>query len=104
MPEFGDHFGDFERIDLATTFRCSDRVAAVATDFVLRNSAQIHKTVRAIRHADRTSVHVGLSGEEGLSLLKEWLLELSLLRTRSTPVPELRGRAAGQNRRSGPLP
>ena len=37
MREFGDRFGDFERIDLETTFRCSDRIAAAATDFVLRN-------------------------------------------------------------------
>ena len=73
MRDFGDHFGDFERIDLETTFRCADRIAAIATDFVLRNTAQIRKTVRAIRHADRPAVHVGLPGEEGLSLLKEAL-------------------------------
>ena len=60
-------FGDFERINLETTFRCADRIAAVATDFVLRNTAQIRKTVRAIRHADRPAVHVGLPGEEGSS-------------------------------------
>ena len=35
------------RIDLETTFRCSDRIAAVATDFVLRSPAQIRKTVRS---------------------------------------------------------
>ena len=73
MREFGDQFGDFERIDLETTFRCSDRIAAVATDFVLRNPAQIRKTVRSTRKADRPAVHVGLPGEEGLSLLKEAL-------------------------------
>lgn len=73
MREFGHHFGDFERIDLETTFRCADRIAAVATDFVLRNTAQIRKTVRAIRHADRPAVHVGLPGEKELSLLKEAL-------------------------------
>ena len=73
MREFGDHFGAFERIDLATTFRCADRIAAVATDFVLRNPAQIRKTVRTTRKADRPAVHVGLPGEQELSLLKEAL-------------------------------
>ena len=66
MREFGDRFGRFECIDPETTFRCADRIATVATDFVLRNPAQIHK-------ADRPAVHVGLPGEEGLSLLKEAL-------------------------------
>ena len=73
MREFGDQFGDFERIDLETTFRCSDRIAAVATNFVLRNPAQIRKTVRSSRKADRPAVHVDLPGDEGLSLLKEAL-------------------------------
>ena len=68
---FRDQFGDFERIDLETTFRCSDRIAAVATDFVLRSPAQIRKTVRSTHKADRPAVHVGLPGDEGLSLLKE---------------------------------
>ena len=40
MREFEEHFGDSRRMDLETTFRCSDRIAAVATDFVLRNPAQ----------------------------------------------------------------
>ena len=73
MREFGDHFGSFERIDLTTTFRCADRIAGVATDFVLRNPAQIRKTVRATRKADRPAVYVGLPGEQELSLLKEAL-------------------------------
>ena len=73
MREFGERFGEFERIDLETTFRCSNRIAAVATDFVLRNPAQIRKTVRATRRVDGPAVHVGLPGDEGLSLLKEAL-------------------------------
>ena len=73
MREFGDHFGTFERIDLETTFRCSDRIASVAIEFVLDNPAQIRKKVRAIRSADRPAVHVGLAGQESQSLLKEAL-------------------------------
>ena len=73
MREFGDHFGAFERINLTTTFRCADRIATVATDFVLRNPKQISKTVRATREVNRPAVHVGLPGEPGLSLLSEAL-------------------------------
>ena len=73
MREFGDRFGAFERIDLPTTFRCVDRIAAVATDFVLRNPAQIRKTVRTTRKADRPAVLIGLPSEHGTSLLKEAL-------------------------------
>ena len=73
MREFGDHFGAFARLDLEITFRCSDRIAAVATDFVLRNPAQLRKTVRATRSADRPAVHVGLPGGQDLSLLNEAL-------------------------------
>ncbi len=77
MREFGDHFGAFERIDLATTFRCADRIATVATDFVLRNPAQIRKTVRTTRKANRPAVYVGLPGEQDLSLLKEALDQIT---------------------------
>ena len=73
MREFEEHFGAFERIDLATTFRCADRIAALATDFVLCNPAQIRKTVRTTRKADQPAVYVGLPGEQELSLLKEAL-------------------------------
>ena len=70
MREFGDHFGAFERVDMATTFRCADRIANVATAFVLRNPAQLVKSVHAMRKADGPAVFVGLPGEQELSLLK----------------------------------
>ncbi len=70
MRDFEEHFGAFERIDLATTFRCADRIATVATNFVLRNAAQLPKTVRAMRRADSPVIHIGVPGEQDLSLLK----------------------------------
>ena len=70
MREFGSRFGAFERINLETTFRCCDRITGVATRFVLRNRAQIRKTVRATRKADRPAVYLGLRGEYDLSPLK----------------------------------
>ena len=72
MREFGDHFGHTEQTYLETTFRCTDRIADVATKFVLCNPAQIFKKVRSTRRADGPSVHVGLPTED-LSLLEEAL-------------------------------
>jgi len=73
MRDFGERFGESVRIDLGTTFRCADRISEVATDFVLRNPAQIAKTVRAVRKTEGPAVHVGLPGDGGLPLLKEAL-------------------------------
>ena len=72
MREFEERFGAGERLALETTFRCADRIAAVATEFVLRNRAQIRKTVRSVHRADGPAVAVGLPGE-GLPLLTEAL-------------------------------
>ena len=73
MREFGEWFGEFERSDLATTFRCAEGIAEVATDFVLRNPAQISKTVRALHVGDGPTVHVGLPSDDGLRPAKEAL-------------------------------
>ena len=73
MREFEQRFGRCEEIKLETTFRCSDRIASVATKFVLRNPSQIRKGVRACRKIDRPAVQVGLPGDNGNSPLKEAL-------------------------------
>ena len=73
MREFTEHFGVSERLSLETTFRCNDRIAATATDFILKNPAQISKTVRSIHQVEGPCVHVGLPGEQKLSLLKKAL-------------------------------
>ena len=62
MREFAVRFGDSERMDLETTFRCSEPIAAIATRFVLANPSQIHKTVRSTRQLQGPCVHIGLSG------------------------------------------
>ena len=72
MREFGDRFGHSEQTYLETTFRCADRIAEVATEFVLSNPAQIRKRVRSTRRADGPCVHVGLEAED-LPLLGEAL-------------------------------
>ena len=72
MREFADHFGHTEQTYLETTFRCDDRIAEVATKFVLSNPEQIRKRVRSTRRADGPCVHVRLEAE-GLPLLGETL-------------------------------
>ena len=73
MREFETWFGEYLRIDLETMFRTDDRIATLATDFVLRNPAQIRKTVRPMRKSDRPAVHLGLPEQIGPSLLMEAL-------------------------------
>ena len=73
MREFAERFGNSERIDLETTFRCSGPIADVATRFVLANPAQIRKIVRSTRQLQGPCVHIGLSGGHGLSLLDDAL-------------------------------
>ena len=73
MREFAERFGDSERMDLETTFRCSEPIAEVATRFVLANPAQIRKRVRSMRQVKGPCVHIGLSGGEDRSLLGEAL-------------------------------
>ena len=77
MREFRERFGETERIDLATTFRCADRIAELATKFVLRNPAQIQKDVSSVRQADGPCVHIGLPGEECPDLLLETLKRIA---------------------------
>ena len=73
MREFSERFGESERMDLETTFRCSEPIATVATRFVLANPAQIRKTVRSTHQAEGPCVHIGLPGGRDQSLLSEAL-------------------------------
>lgn len=73
MREFRERFGESERINLETTFRCSNRIADIATEFVLKNPSQIHKNVSTVRHANTPGVHIGLSAEDCPDLLRESL-------------------------------
>ena len=73
MREFAERFGDSERVDLETTFRCAEPISAVATRFVLANPAQIPKKVRSARQAEGPCVHIGLPGAQDLPLLGEAL-------------------------------
>ena len=63
MREFTARFGEGERVNLETTFRCTDRIADLATRFVLSNPAQIRKRVSSIFNADEPCVHVMFAQE-----------------------------------------
>ena len=73
IRDFGNHFGDHEQLRLETTFRCPDRLAALATEFILKNPSQIPKTVRSTRTADDPCVHIGLAANPGVPLVVEAL-------------------------------
>ena len=75
MREFETEFGRGSLLKLETTFRCSERIAGVATRFVLKNPAQIAKTVRSGRQASGPGVFVWLRRKKD-----ERLLELALER------------------------
>lgn len=77
MREFRERFGESERINLETTFRCSNRIADIATEFVLKNPSQIHKNVSTVHHANTPGVHIGLSAEDCPDLLRESLNKIA---------------------------
>ena len=62
MKEFGKQFGFFKRLDLSTTFRSPDEITQQATNFILKNPAQIEKSVKAVRSVNEIAVCVGISG------------------------------------------
>ncbi|MDE2889943.1 MAG: UvrD-helicase domain-containing protein [Gemmatimonadota bacterium] len=73
MREFTARFGESERVNLETTFRCADRIANLASRFVLSNPAQIHKRVSSIFNADGPCVHVMVARETSPDPLAETL-------------------------------
>ena len=77
MREFRERFGESERINLETTFRCSNRIADIATEFVLKNPSQIRKNVSTVYEANKPGVHIGLSAEECPDLLRESLNKIA---------------------------
>ena len=77
MRDFRAHFGESEYINIETTFRCADRLADLATRFVLSNPLQIRKNVSSIFHADEPCIHVIVVGEECPDPLDEALKEIA---------------------------
>jgi len=74
---FPEHFGYTRTVALERTFRFDDRLAAFSSRFVLRNPAQLPKTltthVRGI--APAVVLHLGSAGEDPLPMLLTQLAE-----------------------------
>ena len=77
MREFEAGFGRASVLKLETTFRCSARIAGVATQFVLKNPAQIEKTVRSGREGGGPGVVVWLRRKKNENLLDEALKRIA---------------------------
>ena len=58
MTKFPEHFGTTAQTFLEDTFRCNASIASLASSFVLRNPAQIKKTVKAARPSAGPAVFV----------------------------------------------
>ena len=58
MKDFGNYFGTFERTDLSVTFRSEEKITNQATNFILKNKAQIPKNVVSRRQIEAPSVFV----------------------------------------------
>jgi DNA helicase-4 len=58
MTKFQDNFGYTKTTYLSDTFRCNQGIADVATQFILKNPAQISKTVNAVSKSRSNSVRV----------------------------------------------
>ena len=58
MTKFQEHFGYTKTTYLSDTFRCNQGIADVATQFIIKNPAQIPKTVNAISKSRANSVRV----------------------------------------------
>ena len=77
MREFQQRFGESELIELGTTFRCAERITNVATQFVLKNPAQIQKNVFSVLKTDKPCVRVSISDTDQIDLLEKALYQIS---------------------------
>ena len=64
MREFEERFGPGARTDLETTFRCSDGLCKLATQFVRSNPAQIEKKVRTVHGVNGSAVWIDFGGDD----------------------------------------
>jgi DNA helicase-4 len=64
MTRFAEHFGAAKQTALEETFRFPDRLARFSSTFVLKNKAQISKSLRARKSDDRPPAKVYVTGSE----------------------------------------
>ena len=68
--DFPDHFGVTATTPLETTFRFNDRIGELSSTFVLRNSAQIPKTIDSLQKVSNAAVSLirTVRDEDGLRM------------------------------------
>jgi DNA helicase-4 len=77
MRQFEMIFGPTERLEISTTFRCNDQIANLTARFVLKNPAQIVKSVSATHVAADPCVHLYFGKDENSNVLRDILDTIS---------------------------
>ena len=58
MSEFTEWFGEGPQLALTKTFRCTQAVCEVASDFIMKNPAQLKKKMKSALGADGAPIHI----------------------------------------------
>lgn len=68
--DFGRHFGPNATTPLDTTFRFNDKIGDASSSFVLKNPAQIRKSIASVSHVDAPAVSMirAVKSEDGLAM------------------------------------
>ncbi|MCO8127794.1 UvrD-helicase domain-containing protein [Acidimicrobiia bacterium EGI L10123] len=76
MTDFHQRFGPGPQLALTTTFRCTQTICDVATQFVSKNRRQFDKSMRALNQADRGSpvevTHTDVPADAVAARLRRW--------------------------------
>jgi len=58
MTEFGEHFGNFARVDLDTTFRFNSGILGASNRFVMANENQLKKELKSFHSVEFPPIHI----------------------------------------------
>ncbi len=88
--QFADTLGIHRTVDLGRTFRSVDKIALASRRFVLRNPAQITKTVRAAGETDQPAIRIAWTRRDNAeNVLDETLTSLSETCTGGVQMPSV---------------
>lgn len=76
MTDFHKIFGPGPRLELTTTFRCTQRICDVSSDFVSKNPKQLHKKVNSVHAGRGTKIQI-ICDSNPSHALRQYLLRLS---------------------------
>lgn len=78
MTSFAEHFGYTRRTDLDRTYRCTDRLLAASSRFVMANPQQLRKSMSAAVSAQEPGIAVLTPGPDEGSALRRALRDIDL--------------------------